>query len=198
MALNMSAQDFHGVTVSGTGNRYKIVNYSTKPLVCYAIQSRTDRIDLGSWAAGKPLQPGEAQSIAMFSRPVSTAGTVHTVPANNEKPIGSELRAVLFSDGTFYGPDDVFADFSRQINTARNFARDIQNLEDKRSALKQHEFMQAIRQINGSEASTDVEALVNRADVAFEILRIWNTKGEQDAEAALARIAGLPDVTKGE
>jgi hypothetical protein len=143
-----------------------------------------------------PEQPGESRTLVMFSRPVSTVGSIHTATADKDETLSYELQAVLFADGTFYGPDDVFADFSQQIYTARNFARDIQNLEDKYTALKQHEFINAIRKFNGSEASTDVQALVNRADVAFVILRIWGLKGEQEAEAALARLAALPDVTR--
>jgi hypothetical protein len=60
---------------------------------------------------------------------------------------------VLFADGTFYGPDDVFADFYEQIYKMRSMARDIQNLQqDKYTALEQHEFLKAMRRVN---ASTD-------------------------------------------
>jgi hypothetical protein len=223
MALAMSAQDFHGVTVSGAGGRYTIVNHSTKPVLGYAMQGHTaagpkpvfgyvhtttglrpisGRVDFGSWAAGKPMQPGEERHVAMISGfssarlvRVGTATAWEEMPADKEETLSYELTAVLFADGTFYGPDDVLADFSKQIDTARDFARDTQNLEDKYTALKQHEFMNAMRRVN---ASTDIQALLHRSNVANAILRIRDAQGEAEAEAALARLAALPDVTKGE
>lgn len=214
------AQDFHGVTVTGTGHSHAIVNHSTKPLIGYAIQGHTTtgpkpvfgyvhttaglkpifgRVDFGSVAAGKPIQPGEERQAAILSafvcaRPVhvGTETTWEEITADKEETLSYELTAVLFADGTFIGPDDVLADFSKQINTARSMARDTQYLgPDKYTALEQHEFLKAMRRLN---ASTDIQALVHRADVAFSILRIRDAKGEQEAEAALARLAALPDV----
>jgi hypothetical protein len=223
LAPTMSAQDFHGVTVSGAGGRYTIVNHSTKPLIGYAIQGHTTtgpkpvfgyvhtttglrpifgRVDFGSWAAGKPMQPGEERHVAMFSGfsrarlvRVGTATAYEEETADKEEVLSYELTSVLFADGTFYGPDDVFDDFSKQIYTARSMARDTQYLEDKYTALEQDDFLKAMRRVN---ASTDIQALVHRADVAHVILRFRDAKGESEAEAALGRLAALPDVTKGE
>ena len=148
------------------------------------------------------MQPGEERHVAMISGfssarlvRVGTATAWEEMPADKEETLSYELTAVLFADGTFYGPDDVLADFSKQIDTARDFARDTQNLEDKYTALKQHEFMNAMRRVN---ASTDIQALLHRSNVANAILRIRDAQGEAEAEAALARLAALPDVTKGE
>jgi hypothetical protein len=223
MASAMSAQDFHGVTVHGAGGRYTIVNHSAKPVLGYAIQGHTTtglssvfgyvhittglrpisgHVDFGSWAAAKPMQPGEERHVAMlrgFSSArlvrVGTATAWEEETADKEEILSYELTAVLFADGTFYGPDDVLADFSKQIDTARSMARDTQYLEDKYTALEQDEFSKALRRVN---ASTDIQALLHRANVAFAILRIRDAMGESEAEAALARIAALPDVTKGE
>jgi hypothetical protein len=165
------AQDFHGVTVSGTGNGYTIVNHSTKPVIGYAMQGHTatgpksvfgyvhtttgrrpipGRVDFDSVAWGKPMQPGEERHVAMLSgfslaRPVrvGTATAWGEIPADKDQSLSYELTAVLFADGTFYGPDDVLADFSKQIDTARSMARDTQNLEDKYTTLKEHEFLKS-------------------------------------------------------
>ena len=149
------------------------------------------------------MQPGEERHVAMMSGFTSSrlvrAGTApptfEEIPADKEETLSYELTAVLFADGTFYGRDDVFADFSKQIDTARSMARDTQNLEDKYTALKQHEFLTAMRSVN---ASTDVQALLHRSYVAFAILRIRDANGEQEAEAALGRLAALPDIQRGE
>jgi hypothetical protein len=221
--MNM-AQDFHGVTVTGTGDSHTIVNHSTKPLIGYAIQGHTTtgpkpvfgyvhtpaglkpifgRVDFDSVAWGKTLQPGEERHAVMLlsgfssARPVrvGTAIAWEEETAHKEETLSYELTAVLFADGTFYGPDDILADFNKQIDTARSMARDTQNLEDKYTALKQHEFLKAMRSVN---ASTDIQALLHRADVAYSILRIRDANGESEAEAALGRLAALPDVQRGE
>jgi hypothetical protein len=151
------AQDFHGVTVSGTGGGYTIVNHSTKPILGYAMQGHTatglrsvfgyvntgaglkpipGRVEFGSVAVGKPMQPGEERTAVMFNafsarRPVrvgTAPPTFEKVPSKEEEILSYELTAVLFADGTFYGPDDILADFSKQIDIARTMAREIQNL----------------------------------------------------------------------
>ena len=48
-----------------------------------------------------------------------------------------------------------------------------------------------MRRVN---ASTDFEALLHRSDAAFAILRIWDAQGESEADAALRRLAALPDI----
>ena len=59
------------------------------------------------------MQPGEEQRVAMFSglqvRPLhaGTATAREEIPAKKEEILGYELTAVLFADGTFYGPDDI-------------------------------------------------------------------------------------------
>ena len=119
------------------------------------------------------MQPGEERHAALLLsgliryRPVrvGTAIVWEEITADKEETLSYELTAVLFADGTFYGPDDILADFSKQIDTARSMARDTQNLEDKYTALKQHEFLKAMRRVN---ASTDIEALVHRSDVATQ------------------------------
>jgi hypothetical protein len=219
LAGAMSAQDFNGVTVSGAGGQCTIVNHSNKPLIGYALQGHTatglrsvfgfthtgtgrkhipGHVDFGSWAVGKPMQPGEERHAAMIggfttSRLVrgGAAPVFEEIPAEEEEILSYELTAVLFADGTFIGPDDILADFSKQIHTARSLAQNTQLLEDKYAALKQHEFVNAMRRFN---ASTDMEALMPRSNVAHAILRIWDAQGEQEAEAALARLAALPDV----
>jgi hypothetical protein len=219
LAGAMGAQYFHGVTVSGTGDQYTIVNRSLKPLIGYAIQGHTatgpkpvfgyvhtttgrrpisGRVDFGSVAAGKPMQPGE-ERIAVIVNGFTSARLVRVgtgtaweeITADTEETLSYELTAVLFADGTFYGPDDILADFSKQIDTARSMARDTQYLEDKYTALKQHEFLKAMLSVN---ARTDIQALLHRANVAHAILRIRDAMGESEAETALRRLAALPDV----
>ena len=122
---------------------------------------------------------------------VGTATAWEEITADKEETLSYELTAELFADGTFYGPDDILADFSKQIDTARSMARDTQYLDDKYAALKQHEFLKAMRSVN---ASTDIQALLHRANAAFAILRIWDAQGESEAETALRRLAALPDI----
>ena len=67
IALTMSAQDFHGVSISGT-NAPTITNNSTKPLMGLVLQ-RLDTnavnptfhdVDYGRMITGQHLQPGES------------------------------------------------------------------------------------------------------------------------------------------
>jgi hypothetical protein len=208
------AQEFHGVTVSGTGKGYAITNHSTKPVMGWAIQSRTangglrpisGRVDFGSWAAGKPMQPGEERHAAMLrgfssSRLVRVGTTTawEEVTTNKEEILSYELTAVLFADGTFYGPDDVFQDFSGQVDTVRSQARDALYAQDKYDILSQQrmsprDMVNAMRNPN-----TDIQALVQRSGVAQIILSIRDAKGESEAAAAIGRLAALPDVQRGE
>ena len=78
----------------------------------------------------------------MFGGPVSTVGPDHSAIVRKEEAFSYELKAVFFADGTFYGPDEVLADFSKQINMARSMARDTQHLD----SLKQYEFAKAMRE----------------------------------------------------
>jgi hypothetical protein len=120
LALTMSAQDFHGVTVSGAGGRYTIANHSTKPLIGYALQGRTTaglrpvfgyvhtaaglkpisgRVDFGSVAAGKPMQPGEERHVAMISG--FTRSTEEVV----------RVLTTVIDTGTAQGFDKILLDF---------------------------------------------------------------------------------------
>jgi hypothetical protein len=51
--------------------------------------------------------------------------------------IGDELKAVLFTDGTYYGPESIFTDFTYMISTVRSLPRDAQSSADKYDILAQ-------------------------------------------------------------
>ena len=187
------AQDFHGVTVSGAGGGYTIVNHSPKPVMGYAIQRNTTAgpgsvssvVDLGSWAAGKPIEPGEERPLERFN----------VVRVSDEgETIGYELKAVLFADGTFFGPESIFQNFSDTMSTVRSLARDVQYSENKYNILAQHKAAFSDRETILKAMRTPSVDSCLRTNMAHVILGIRDSRGEQEAEAALARLAALPDI----
>jgi hypothetical protein len=205
IATAMSAQTFNGVTMGGTATRPTILNQSDKPIMGYAVQRTTTTgidpvfsvVDLQSLTTGEPIQPGEERWLGPFN-----VVRVSSMSRDKGEPISHELKGVLFTDGTYCGLDFLFPDFSSRISTVRSLARDAQCAgEDKYTILAQHKvafadpqtILKAMR-----TPSVDSRALALRYNMAGIILSIRDTSGEQEAEAALARLAALPDVVKGE
>ena len=159
------------------------------------------------------MQPGEERHAAMLSgffraRPVHVGATAYEqITADKEETLSYELRAVLFADGTVIGPESIFVDFSHKVTTVRSLARDAQNAaQDKYRLLEQDKqtMPRAILDALGKGApvrpgtSQDFQKLKLRMQISNAILGIRDKQGEQEAEAALARLAALPDVVKGE
>jgi hypothetical protein len=211
MALTMSAQPtFNGVTLGGAAGSPTIINRSDKPVLGYALQRHPITsynpvlmvVDLGSLATGKLIQPGEGRTLWPFNiRSVSLSGN------EEEETISYELKAVLFADGTFYGPDSIFLDFSYRVTTARSLALNMQySGQDKYRLLEQEKqampraLLDALRR--GApvrpETSQDFQNLEVRMQMSNLLLGIRDSKGDEAVDAALGRIAALPDVQRGE
>jgi hypothetical protein len=190
----MSAQTFDGVQVGGTVERPSIINRSGKPIIGYAVQRITDSgynpvvsvVGFYTLSVGKAIQPGEEHPLGPFN-------VVRTASQTPGTPLGYELRAVLFADGRFYGPDSIFLDFSERISTARGVALGVQHDPNKYQTLAQHvlspeEVLQRMR-----TATLDMGAELD-SNIASMILDIRSKQGEQEADAAIGRLAALPEV----
>ena len=187
MALAMSAQTLNGVTVGGTIENPTIINKSSKPVMGYAIYRHTANgrflkvvMDVDSIANNTPIAFGEERSA------LGLAGSFRSGSEGREVS-GYSLAAVLFSDGTFTGPDEMLQIFSSRLYELRSAARDTQYLPDK------YRIMEDDRRALLREAKVNT-----RTSLSHTLLVIRELKGEPEAEAALARLANLPDVTKGE
>lgn len=167
-------------------------------------------VDIGSLAMGKLIQPGEERTFWLFGgfRSVSLSGKSVSLSGNEEEETFSyELMAVLFADGTLYGPDSILLEFSSIISIARSLARDTQNAaQDKYRLLEQDKqtmpraLLGALR--NGAPVrpgtSQDLQKVELRMQMSNVLLWIRDSKGDEEVDAALARIAALPDIVKGE
>jgi hypothetical protein len=166
-------------------------------------------VDVGSLAMGKLMQLGEERTFYMFGgfRSVSLSGKSVSPLGNEEEEFNYKLMAVLFADGTFYGPDSILLEFSSIISIARSLARDTQSAaQDKYRLLEQDKqegpqlILDALR--NGAPVrpgtSQDLQKAELRVQMSNALLWVRDSKGEQEADAALARIAALPEVTRGE
>ena len=208
----MAQNNINGVSIGSIntpdGPMPVLVNSSDKPLIGFTVQRTTTTgrdpvftvVDLNSLVRGKPIQPGEERPLGLAN--VIRVGRPDGSSTGEEETLGYALMAALFGDGTFYGPDSVFLDFSRRISMTRSLARDAQYArEDKYTILAQHKeafadprtILKAMR-----TPSVDFRALELRSTMAGIILSIRDRKGEREADAALAKIASLPDVTRGE
>ena len=216
LAGDMSAQAFNGVTLRRVANRFTITNQSTKPILGYTLERNTrisptqSVVDIGSLAIGKLLQPGEERTFYMFGglRSVTSSGKSVSPSGNEEEEaFNYELMAVLFADGTFYGSDSILLEFSSMISIARSLALDMQYAaQDKYLLLEQDKqagprlILDALRKGPPVRPGTsqDLQKAELRMQMSNALLWIRDSKGYEEVEAALARIAALPDIVKGE
>ena len=107
------------------------------------------------------------------------------------------MNALLFADGEFYGPDEIFQDFSGRISKVRSLALAVLHDGNKYQTLAQHLLspLEIYRRMR--TATLDMRSLEADSTVASTILDIRAKQGEQEAEAAIARLAALPEVTRG-
>ena len=197
----MNAQTFDGVGVGGTVERPSIINQSDKPIIGYCVQRITDdgvnpvsSVVLFHWvAAGKAIQPGQEQPFGLLApfRPCGLGGNERT----ESTTLRYELKAVLFADGEFQGDDEIFNDFSRRISAVKNLAIDAQYDQNKHQTLAQYNVAALLKGLRN--ASQDINMLEAKMTAAGIILKIRDKKGEQEAEAAIGRLAALPEITKG-
>jgi hypothetical protein len=198
----MSAQtEFNGVTLDGVPYRPIIINQSDKPILGYALQHhRTIGIspvqvvvDIARLTMGELIQPGEER--ALFYTATGTGEEIQM------QITGYELKAVLFADGTFYGPDSILSEFSSKISIARSLALEMQNAGHDKYQVLEHNRQTMTRLLDvmckGAHAGNRDFGEVDLRSLIARLLWICNNKGEQEADAALARIASLPGVTRG-
>jgi hypothetical protein len=189
---------FAGVASGQMGNvsigadllRPTLVNHSENAIIGYVIQKKTAAgvnstfrvFDIEAIAAGRLIQPGEEGPIGPvvenLENPLAIAvprGAEGNIQQWRMAPaIGYKLMAVLFSDGTFYGSSATFVTFQIRMAALRRVGRiglNVKALEDTKGEI-------------GLAA-------------AKVILQILNQKGKAEAEAALSRLASLPQVTRG-
>jgi hypothetical protein len=190
------AEDFHGITIIDDSlNGPMIANNSSQAVIGYAVKRNTTGtsptlavVDLASLASGTTIQPGAKRQLGISALRLSSEGEM----------LSHTLQAVLFADGTFYGPGSIFQDFSSRIYTVRSLARDAQYAQDKYDILAQHKAALEGVRTSRQAASVDCRAMELRSIMATNLLSIRNANGEQECEAAIARIAALPDVVKGD
>jgi hypothetical protein len=197
MAFAIKAQTFNGVQVGGTLSRPTIVNQSSKPVIGYAIQITTTTranpvfsdVDFDSIAAGKPIQPGEERPLKSF--PVFPNGG-----RGVGEHVSNELKAVLFADGTFQGPDAVFLDFSKRLSVVKGVALSFQGDPNRYRSLEEYSALLS-KDLRRPIMGADVQAADRSYAAAKIIFEIRDQKGESGAEAALNRLASLPEVARG-
>jgi hypothetical protein len=197
--MAMSAQTFNGVRVGGNSLRPSIVNRSDKPLIGYVGQRIGDSgygpvasvVDFDSLAVGKAIQPGEEHPLDQFNViRIASSGQAEGAL------LRYDLNAVLFADGEFYGPDEIFQDFSERISTVRSLALGVPYDENKYESLAQHVLspLEIFRRMR--TATLGMRSLEADSTVASTILDIRSKQGDQEADAALARLAALSEVWK--
>jgi hypothetical protein len=164
-------------------------NSSGKPLTGFAVRLNTTGkspvlvvLDFGWLAANKPVQPNERRPIPGITALIPLSGDI----------LSYEIKATLSSDGTFYGPDTIFEDFSGRIAAVRNMALDVQSASDKFALLVQYQQPKI-----PSGASVDYRAIHHKADMATILLTMRDHQGDQAVERAITRLTSLPVVTKG-
>jgi hypothetical protein len=166
------------VSIGADPLRPTLVNHSGKPIIGYQVQRITSNgvnstffiVDIDSIATGELIQPEEERSIGPFSgTPIAIALTSPESRGGHEgEPVGYKLMAVLFADGTVYGPS--FVRFQRELSVLRRIGLlNVGDLENPKG-----EFHSAVAKV---------------------ILKIRDEKGESEASVALRRFASLPEVT---
>ena len=180
LSPSLMAQNFNGVSIGGTPQEPTIVNHSWKAIMGYALNpnngARIKVIFDDSWIANNELiAPGEERSA------LGLAGSFHRGSLAEAR---YTLFAVLFADGTVIGTEAVLRDFSNKIALSRSIARDMQYQQDKYTvmAADRKELFQGNR-------------LNHRMLMSHTLLTIKETSGEAEAEAAISRLASIPDVT---
>lgn len=185
-AMAFGQQIFNGVMAGGTVDNPTIVNKLSKPIMGYAVWKYSGNskslkvvLDIDSIAQGALIGSGEEQSAFGLS------GSFH--PKSEGRATGYALAAVLFADGAFIGPDGMREIFTSRLYALRSAARDMQYRAEKFRLME--EDRRALRR---------AERIDVRTNLSDTLLTIKETKGEAEAEAALIRLANLPDVVKGE
>lgn len=191
-----AAQDFNGVTLGGAVDRPTIVNNSRKPVMGWIVAQNTTNgarvnvvLDMSQIAKNDPIPPGGERLSGLHHDPnTGHAGGLRSRALDQPEDLvlGYTLVAVLFADGSYIGPDQWREVFSERIAQWRSTARDTQYLSEKYQLLEE-ERRRLFRTGRRSPSSA----------MAIVLLAIRDTKGEAEAEAALARLASLPEV-KGE
>jgi hypothetical protein len=200
IALAMSAQDFHGISIADGPKDTEsgavmplVVNNTAKTVVGFAVQRNTTGVSpidsivgFQSIARGTGILPGERRAmpgIGMFA--FDGEGDFK----------GYSVKAVLFDDMTFIGPEEVYRDFSERISTIRSMARDVQYSNNRVAVLEGH---RSGRGSTTASVNVNAKALQHRASMAGILLLIQELDGDAAMDAAVTRLSALPDVTKGE
>jgi len=177
--------DSHGVFIGGPTDQPTIVNHSDKPILAWAVNENFAgyseanlNLDINRLAKGM-VMPGEEHSLGISQ-------SFFTNPGGRDQVLGYSLVAVLFADGSFVGTDYWRQEFTSQLYKWRSVARDFQYLSDKYRLMEEDRNM-----------AREHGKRIERGVTAHVLLVIRENEGEQAADAALARLASLPDV-KGE
>lgn len=155
-----------------------LVNNSNKTLVGYGIQPDVPglkgRATMGfnSLVGGYGLEPGKSQELPGFQ---ALQVAVPDAPQATGWIKSFTIFGALFSDGAFYGPEDLLQDFTKRIESIRSMARDVQYIPDQKATLEWHRdaLNNALKNPAMLNASVDGMALRHRSDMAAIMLRIW-------------------------
>lgn len=118
------------------------------------------------------MEPGKSQELPGFQ---ALQVAVPDAPQATGWIKSFTIFGALFSDGAFYGPEDLLQDFTKRIESIRSMARDVQYIPDQKATLEWHRdaLNNALKNPAMLNASVDGMALRHRSDMAAIMLRIW-------------------------
>jgi hypothetical protein len=144
------------------------------------------------------LSPGETVSVGFLVMGITSSGidpiTGADVPEGETS--GMSLTGVLFADGTFYGTDAAFAQISRNVNLYRSYARDTQYREDRVETLdNERKERERFHTKPNASFNPNKHALQSLAAI---FMSVNDRAGKDEMDKAIARIANIPDLVKGQ
>jgi hypothetical protein len=213
MACAMNAQDFHGISIGGTLQAPTIVNHADKAVYAYVlvISKDTTRTDYNTgeqvpytltyvvFSSDRiilrgGIKPGEELPVGFMILGVEYSHldpvTKQFIPAGNTT--GYKLTGVLFSDGTFYGNDVELQRLTGAVALYRNYARKMQNDADRERQ------MDADSRLEYQQMASMPPELQPIRTLAATIIMVRNNEGPGEMNKALARIADIPELRKGQ
>jgi hypothetical protein len=188
------AQNFNGVSIGGTLDVPTLVNQSNpkRGVMAYVVQrfdtNNINRVstvpDVPSLVRGQGISNG---MLGIWTR--FTKGYVNPVTGRQimEGDVTAwVLKAVLFSDGTYYGDPNEFARLKQMFANFRSFARALAEAgPTKWDAMIQ-------QAIGGPFDLADRNLMKDRVGLAENLKELGSGMG-----AGIARVAELPDVVRG-
>jgi hypothetical protein len=199
LCLTAMAQDFHGVSIGGTTEAPTLENIGGKPVMAYTVKrhttsgmSRTTTVpDVHFLVRGAPLSGPLGLFIGVHKGYVDHV----TGKLMDEGDVTKwELVAVLFADGSFYGPSAYFNELSGIFYNFRSFARDLQLAGPTSWAATLNRTGTMIESL---PKSGPISVNVNLMQAQEELSKAFLGLPAGELATAVQRVAALPDVVEG-